>query len=322
MKDFIYLDTDAVSSISAQLFEGNILELIDEQTENKGENITDSFGTDEKKTTGAKAGLPGASLDGKNENQTSERKAIEFLNNETFKIGVKKVYDDFLYNKVYDVLEKEGNILDSSQANLYDFIKIEGEYEFYDINTIGNFFSGDLLFRLSFYDEAENYFPEIEDIKKNVNTAKNILNKNKSTKNTIFNNKVEAENYLDNYEAAKLFKGLGTLTSHIKNYLRDKVILIKDNQILIGDKNNLRIDPEALILISSVSVEGLGRVLKTDLTIDGRNIMSNSATALHKVVNKGLPELILSITSPILGLEKDTYDIIHPIGLEFSKVSR
>lgn len=49
MKDFIYLDTDAVSSISAQLFEGNILELIDEQTENKGENITDSFGTDEKK---------------------------------------------------------------------------------------------------------------------------------------------------------------------------------------------------------------------------------------------------------------------------------
>ena len=74
MKDFIYLDTDAISSISAQLFEGNILELIDEHTENKGENITDSFGTDEKKTTGAKASLPGASLDGKSENHNRKKK--------------------------------------------------------------------------------------------------------------------------------------------------------------------------------------------------------------------------------------------------------
>ena len=77
MKDFIYLDTDAVSSISAQLFEGNILELIDEQTENKGENITDSFGTDEK-TTGAKASLPGASLDGKMKIKHLKEKLLNF----------------------------------------------------------------------------------------------------------------------------------------------------------------------------------------------------------------------------------------------------
>ncbi|PTH59881.1 hypothetical protein BU584_01335 [Staphylococcus agnetis] len=77
-----------------------------------------------------------------------------------------------------------------------------------------------------------------------------------------------------------------------------------------------------LILISSINVEGLGRVLKTKLTIDGSNIMENSASVLNKVVNKGLPELFLAIITPILGLEKDTYDIIHPIGLEFSKVSR
>ncbi|WP_157950741.1 hypothetical protein [Staphylococcus agnetis] len=50
--------------------------------------------------------------------------------------------------------------------------------------------------------------------------------------------------------------------------------------------------------------------------------MENSASVLNKVVNKGLPELFLAIITPILGLEKDTYDIIHPIGLEFSKVSR
>ena len=31
MKDFVYLDTDSISSISAQLFEGNILEIIDEK---------------------------------------------------------------------------------------------------------------------------------------------------------------------------------------------------------------------------------------------------------------------------------------------------
>lgn len=78
MKDFIYLDTDAVSSISAQLFEGNILELIDEQTENKGENITDSFGTDEKKTTGAKVSLPGASLDEKLKIKHLKEKLLNF----------------------------------------------------------------------------------------------------------------------------------------------------------------------------------------------------------------------------------------------------
>lgn len=322
MKDFIYLDTDAISSISAQLFEGNILELIDEHTENKGENITDSFGTDEKKTTGAKAGLPGASVNGKNENQTSERKAIEFLNNETFKIGVKKAYDDFLYNKVIDTLKKQHLINNSSKPNLYDFIELEGEYEFYDINTISNFFSSDVLFRLTFYESGENTFPESEEINKNVNTAKNILSKGKSTKNTPFANSDEAKEYLNNYEAAKVFKSLNTLTSHIGEYLKDKVILINGKQILIGDKKNLRVDAEALTLISTVHVEGMGRMLKTNLSIDGSKVLYNSADMLNKVVNKGLPELFLALISPILGLEKNDYDIIHPIGLEFLKMSR
>ncbi|MDN6849804.1 MAG: hypothetical protein L0L98_07895 [Staphylococcus equorum] len=59
MKDFIYLDTDSVSSISAQLFEGNITEMTDEKTVQRGNNITDKYGSNESKSTGGRIGTQG-----------------------------------------------------------------------------------------------------------------------------------------------------------------------------------------------------------------------------------------------------------------------
>lgn len=320
MKDFVYLDTESVSSISAQLFEGNILELINEKTKQTGDNRTDSYGSEEAKSNNVNVGLSGTGVGGNNENKTFESQSVEFFNNETFKDGVKKAYDDFLYNKVVSTL-KENNKIVKEKYQLYDFVELNGEYEFYDINTIGNFFNSDVIFRLAFFDLEDLSFPKTEEINKNVNTAKNILNKRKTTKNSIFENEYEAEKYIQSYDSAKIFKALNTLTGHIKTYLKDKILLIKGNQIIIGDKSNLRVYAESLTFASSIKIIGTGRVLSNNLKVDSNKAFNNPDLLKSKVINKGLPELFISMLSPIIGLESGDFDIIHPIGLEFLKMS-
>lgn len=323
MKDFIYIDTDAISSISAQLFEGNILELIDEQTEHKGENITDNYGTNESKETMGKLGSSGTGVAEKNENQSYESKSIEFIDNETFKTGVKKAYDDFLYNKVYDALKEQNEIRPLNDSNQFDFVDINGEFTVLDIDTSSKIFDTELLRQMPF---MENSFelPSIESLNNKFKAATNFLEHPGNKKlPKQFENLYELEEFHETFEGLSYLKTFNEMSKHLSAIFGNKIILYRGNTILIGDRHHLRIPGETLSLANEVNINGFGRkITKTKVlsTItDFQNVEFNN----NEFLSKGTQSMLMIFLSSILGLkEKDTFDIFQPIGLEYSKVSR
>ncbi|MCD8851672.1 hypothetical protein QI283_03330 [Staphylococcus saprophyticus] len=321
MKDFVYLDTDEVSSISAQLFEGKILELITEKSQQTGNNTTDQYGSEETTETKANIGITGTNIGGQQANNSFENKSIEFLNNETFKSGVKKAYDDFLYNKILDELEQVGLIKDDDNSSLYDFIELKGDFEFYDSKTISSFFGSDILQRITFMNEENLKLPTTEEIKTRYGEAKKIHNNQKQLNaSKYFNDKEEVEFYVKNYNNIHIFKLLQELTTHLNQYLKDKIILINDKRIIIGARENLRIYPETLTLVSDLKLEGLGKVLKKDISsINAINM--NPSTLQDKILKVGISNMLMILLVPLLGLKENCkYELIHPVGLEFSKM--
>lgn len=323
MKDFLYLDTDAISSISAQLFEGNILEITDEKTKHTGENITDKYGTNEKKSNSAKIGTSGTNFSGDIGNSTFEGKAIEFFNNETFKLGVKKAYDDYLYNKVYEELKSEREIKDMNSSNQFDFVDISGKFTVLDINTSSKIFDTDLLRQAPFINETFE-LPSIDFLTNKFNSAKKYLDNPGNKKiPKHFNNVNELENFYETFKGLLFVKTFNEMSKHLSTIFGNKIILHKENTILIGDRNCLRIPGETLSLANTVNIKGFGRKITETKTISSVTDFQNIDFNNKDFTSKGTQGMIMIFLSSILDLkDEETFDIFQPIGLEYLKVSR
>ncbi|MFF7956494.1 DUF6414 family protein [Staphylococcus saprophyticus] len=324
MKDFIYLDIDSVSSISAQLFEGNITELIDEKAVQRGNNIKDNYGSDESKSTGAKAGLNGTGVKGEKTNKTFEDKSIEFFNNDTFKTGVKKAYDDFLYNKIFKELENQQNFFEIEKSNQFDFIKIDDTYTVLDIHTSSRIFDTDLLRQVPFI-EGNYELPKIKNLENKYIAAEKYLNNpgsNKFPKN-FFDNDEELRNFCETFQGTTMVKTFNEMTKHLASVLGDKIIFNKNNEILIGDRKNLRIPAETLSMADEVTIKGFGRKITKTKQLSSVTDMNNMSFDNKEFLSKGTQGMLMMFLTMVLSLnENDTFDIIQPIGLEFSKVPR
>ncbi|HHU6750899.1 TPA: DUF6414 family protein [Staphylococcus pseudintermedius] len=322
MKDFLYLDTDSISSISAQLFEGNILEIIDEKTEQKGENIRDSYGTHDNRSSTAKLGVSGTNVGGTAESGKYEDKNIEFLNNETFKMGVKKAYDDFLYNKVFDRLKLENEIHSIDKSNQFDFVDIEGRYSVTDLHTSSKIFDTDLLRQMPFIDERYE-LPSIESLKSKFNSAQKYIENPGSKKlPKQFQNFEDLLDFYDTFKGLSMMKTFNEMNKHLNEALHNKIVLNKGNTILIGDRKNLRIPGETISLAKEIELRGFGRKItnneKVSTVIDFQKTMN-----AKDFLSRGTQGMLMVFLRAILDLnDEDTFDIIQPIGLEFSKVSR
>ncbi|UXR75647.1 hypothetical protein [Staphylococcus sp. IVB6233] len=323
MKDFIYIDTDAISSISAQLFEGNILELTDEQTEHKGENITDNYGTNESKETTGKLGSSGTGVAEKKENQSYESKSIEFTDNETFKIGVKKAYDDFLYNKVYDALKEKNEIRPLDDSNQFDFVDIDGEFTVLDIDTSSKIFDTELLRQMPFMDNSFE-LPSIESLNNKFKAATNFLEHPGNKKlPKQFKNVHELEEFHETFEGLSYLKTFNEMSKHLSTIFGNKIILYRGNTVLIGDRDHLRIPGETLSLANAVNINGFGRKITKTKVLSTVTNLQNVEFNNNEFLSKGTQSMLMIFISSILGLkEKDTFDIFQPIGLEYSKVSK
>lgn len=321
MKDFLYLDTDSISSISAQLFEGSILEIIDEKTEQKGGNIRDNYGTHDNRSSTAKLGTSGTNFGGTAESGKYEDKTIEFLNNETFKMGVKKAYDDFLYNKVFDNLKSKNAICSIGKSGQFDFVDIEGRYNVTDLHTSSKIFDTDLLRQIPFIEEQYK-LPSIESLESKFKSAQRYLENPGSKKiPKQFQNFEELSNFHDIFKGLSTMKIFNEMNKHLNESLHNKIVLNKGNTILIGDRKNLRIPGETISLAKEIELRGFGRKItnkeKVSTVIDFQKTMN-----AKDFLSRGTQGMLMVFLSAILDLnEEDTFDIIQPIGLEFSKVS-
>ncbi|MBO1199086.1 hypothetical protein J3T65_05365 [Staphylococcus simiae] len=323
MKDFLYLDTDAISSISAQLFEGKILEISDEKMKQTGDNIIDNYGSDEKRSTSAKFGTSGTNISGNVENSTFESKSIEFLNNETFKMGIKKAYDDYLYNKVYEELESKKEIHNIANGNQFDFVDINGKFTVLDINTSSKIFDTELLRQMSFMSNSF-ILPDIETLNNKYKAATKYLEHPGSKKlPKDFKDKKELEEFYETFEGLSFLKTFNEMSKHLSTIFGNKIILYRGNTILIGDRSCLRIPGETLSLANIVNIEGFGRKITETTTLSSVTDFQKMDFDDEDFLSKGTQGILMIFLTSVLGLkEKDTFDIFQPIGLEYSKVSR
>lgn len=324
MKDFLYLDTDSISSISAQLFEGKILEIIDEKGKFSGENITDNYGSNEKKGNSYKVGTSGTNFSASEESGTFESKAIQFMNNDTFKMGVKKVYDDFLYNKVLEKLQTANQIYPMQDSNQFDFVEIKGDYTVLDISTSAKIFDTELLRQIPFMENSSE-LPTIKLLSEKFKSAQKYLNNPGSKKlpSQYFKDVNELKEFHDNFQNFSMIKVFNELTKHLSTVLGDKIILNNGNTILIGDEKWLRIPGETISLANELNIEGFGRKITQTKPLASVVNFQNVAIEESEFLSKGTQGMLMLFLTSILNLNQDdTFEIIQPIGLEFSKVPR
>lgn len=323
MKDFIYLDTDSVSSISAQLFEGNVTELISEETEHRGNNITDKYGSNESKSTGGGVGTHGTGINAKKANESFEDKSIEFFNNDTFKNGVKKAYDDFLYNKIFEILNSNGQIHPIQKSNQFDFVNIEGAYSVLDIDTSAKIFDTDLLRQLP-HMENEFTLPTIQSLQAKFNASEKYLNNPGSKKLPKgFENVEDLKDFYETFKGTSIISTFNKMTIHLSKVFSNKIIFNKENEILIGDKEHLRLPGETISLADEIRLEGFGRKITKTNKLSSVTDFGNFEINKDDFISKGTQGMLMLFLNSVLGLkENDTFDIIQPIGLEFSKVPR
>ncbi|MCS4486771.1 DUF6414 family protein [Staphylococcus americanisciuri] len=321
MKDFLYLDTDSISSISAQLFEGNILEIIDEKAEVRGENITDNYGSNEKKSNSAKLGISATNVSGTAENSTFENKTVQFMNNDTFKMGIKKAYDDFLYNKVHDELKSKKAIKKLKDSNQFDFVAIDDSYSVLDLHTSSKIFDTDLLRQLPYINDRLE-LPSIKSLEDKFKSAEKYLSNPGSNKiPRHFQNSTELKSFYNSFKELYAMKTFNEMTKHLNVTLGHKIILNKDNTILIGDREHLRIPGETISLANKINLKGFGRKITITEKISSVTDFQNKSSDKQGFLSEGTQGMLMIYLSSILNLnEKDTFDIIQPIGLEFSKV--
>lgn len=323
MKDFLYLDTDTISSISAQLFEGNVDELIFEDTKLKGQNITDQYSEAQSKSSSGKVGAKVMEASHSNSTTNLDGKQISFLDNETVKQSLKKVYDDFLFNKVQNELNDMELIKNVEDANQYEFVDIKGDFEFYDVSLITKTFEHDFIKRVMYFDVPNFKLPNIEEIESMRKEAHSLKNTKKNS-SKHFANQDQAQDFIEKYQVIDIFRTIQSISSNMEGILEDKIIFLQNNNIIIGKREYLRIPSESLILSGTIKMNGTGKILTDSRTspILADNMIVNGDWG-DKFIKEGLSFIIILLCQTYFGLNKnDTYKVIHPIGLEFSKVSR
>jgi len=326
MKDFLYLDSDTISSISAELFEGNTLELLFSSGSINDESISDTLNNTTSQSVSAGIKVPLAKLDGSDTSSESDGKVFRWSDSKTKSKSIKKAYDDYLYTKVIQELDENNEIKNSDECNQFDFVRIEGEFQAVDIVTTSNIFDTDILTKLAFFDTDTFTFPKVETLESIEKKIKNhIANPGKNPLPKDYNNPESAEDFMNTYTGTKVFKTMNEITLHLKKFLGDHIIFSKGNKIIIGKRDYTRVPPELLTLTDSINLNGVGRMItsaKQSKKVREYTNFENINLGSESLMSAGAQGVLLLFLSLLLGLdENDTFEIIQPIGLEFSKVS-
>lgn len=326
MKDFLYLDTDAISSISAQLFEGNVIESSLSASNTSSESTTDSRINNTSDKSEGKASVKVLSLSIGETSGFSDSISNRWDESETAAESTKKALDDFIYNITLNELNKKSLIKDSKKALQFDFINITGDFKVIDIHTASRIFDTDLLKKIPFLDEETFIYPDIKVLDARFKgVLKYLKNPGSNKRPKEFETDEDAIEFFNSYLGGNAMTALNEITKHLDKVFGDKIILSQGNTILIGDRKNLKIQPELLSLVDNVKLEGLCRKInETDPTRTIKKVANFEGVTFDKkdFIAKGTQGVLMLFLSIMLGLEEnDTFEIIQPIGLEYSKVS-
>ncbi|MGN7392801.1 DUF6414 family protein [Peribacillus frigoritolerans] len=272
MKDIIYLDTDLMNSILAQLDEGLInsfsLEQSNQESETEGQQSLrgKSAGIDAQISadTGIFGGggvKLGAKLGGNGSESTNESKTIL----EGQKDILNKAFHDYALDILLNKLIDSDSIKDKNSLLEGDLYLGESPYKFYDFELLKNILDVDAISKIMSFNTDEDDLKDAKRIVKKTN-----LNSTERSKLTWAKQLVQEHE--DRKPVLTLFKQMEIMSGYFSNSLRDLSLIKANNFLAIIKKQHLRESPESLSLRpdNSRSVKYLFRIIgKKDKVFDG-----------------------------------------------------
>ena len=318
---------DSVKSISAQLFQGNILVQEFGQEESSGNTLENGSSKSNETSSGSNFGVsvPIIAADmnntSKSTDEVSEVTIEEVIrkDNEVLKIAL----DEFLINKVEHDLSKRKLIKEPMEASEFDFIVTENKYDFYDFKLLKSVVDYEKLLPFLNFNEEYNHIEDFEDIyseykklyKDNIKdkTSAEIKAKNKNK-----NNKKNIDKFLDLAEQ-NIFKLIEFISDHINSIVQNKILLVSNDKKLIVfcDKNNLKYSSISLSLSENLNLKVFGQITSIRILEPEESILKNEQLEVDEVMSKPISFIFELYLAEFLKLEKGTeYRIIHPLSIE------
>lgn len=272
MKEIIYLDTDLMNSILAQLDEGLInsfsLEQSNQESETEGQQSArgKSAGVDAQISadTGFFGGggvKIGAKLGGNGSESTNESKTIL----EGQKDILNKAFHDYALDILLNKLIESDSIKDKNLLLEGDLYTGESPYKFYDFELLKNILDVDAISKIMSFNTDEDDLKEAKRIVKKTN-----LTSKERGKLTWATQLVQEQE--ERKPTLTLFKQMEIMSGYFSNSLRDLSLIKANNFLAIIKKQHLRESPESLSLRpdNSRSVKYLFRIIgKKDKVFDG-----------------------------------------------------
>lgn len=315
MKEIIYLDTEIINSLLAQLDEGLVSSFILESSnqETQGEESQTSFS----KNAGLKAGmklstgiLPGGSvnfgLNSGDEGIESEKVNSSILEGQ--KDILNKAFHDYSLNLLLENLTSN-NLINSDQnffeGNMYS---IECDYKLYDFELIKRASDTKLLseFFMISNNKTDLTLEEAELIIKNKKSPADELAK----ANQVIATKRLNRSHVHNYRKSEIFGILGD------NLLGDTVIIKANNILALANKDLLRISSTNLALSNpSRKANILFRVIsKKDHLFVEENVRSIQSDHFRL-----LPTVMLDIILSSLNIIEQGDVLVTPIAIYYEE---
>lgn len=174
MKEFIYLDTNYLTSALAQINEGNIISFTGESTDTSQTSNTSSDNKESKSEFGINTPLK---VNFGGNNSTYEENSL--LDISSAKEIITKTFDDYAYNILLNHI-KSTNKLKINDCSDGDFALIKGKYELIDLNFIDTLLGDDFIDMYVQGDLAKEKFDTSQ------NNYKNAQNKLEKTRKAFY----------------------------------------------------------------------------------------------------------------------------------------
>lgn len=297
MKEIIYLDTDKINSMLAQLDEGLIsnfsMEMSGQETKTNSNQISKGKNSGMSANIKVNTGLfPGGSLGAGASfgNNGSKNEIFTKTILEGQKDILNKAFHDYALELLIEKLETKKLFSDGEKFEEGDLYIEKSTFRFYDFNLLRD--SMDL--------ESMNKFmrSEIEDLDMSYNQAKNLLKKINLTAKE--REKIDAAKLIvstteNTQPILGIFKQINTLGTLASKLLKDLTIIKSNNMIGLLKKEYLRESTESLSFRTDHSreVKMLIQVIgKKDTIFNGYNMGTLSVNSLDLIPNMMLDILL------------------------------
>lgn len=299
MKEIIYLDTDIMNSLLAQLDHGIVNSYTKEQSKQTSEDTSTQY------TSGGKSGLgasfkvstgaiPGGSFgfNGSLGSSDSESESSSKAFTDGQRDLLNKIFHDHALNILINKLKEnqliKTNLL-SEELTEGDIIKINGEFDFYDFSLISVASNPNLWTEFLSWEDNETTFnlsqKEAEKI-----YSKISKNQTLTKKETLHQNEALQvhQKYLENKKIINIMKQLEVHSSTTDKLFKDLTFIKTDKLIGLLKKKFLRESTESLSFRGSNSRKAtfIGRVIGVkDSVVDGTSELDFSPQQINQIPN-------------------------------------